>query len=506
MSKLASLGQIPVKAIELGKDAPREARPEDADVIELAASMKADGLINPILVRTLDDGSTRYELLAGSRRLAAAKLLKWKTILAHEVGEVDEEAGRRLTIVENLQRKDLPPLVEGQALKKLLGDRNGGTALMRIAAELGKTPAWVARRARLADLCEEWQAKAEKFHLPVVAMEKIARLPEDEQRALLTELSDWELAEENVCDNIEGALLKRNQLMISAPWDLSDMTLDSRPACERCWKRSMRNPELFDDFGPDSSMNDLAEKDRCLDAECWAAKKQAFVERKQDSLAEKYGDKLLKISDGYDSKPGVLSRSRYETAKKNTPGAQPACYVDGDSAGELAWVVPYGAGGCPDASGDKPRGQESQADKMALLENKRSHEVAQRLRAEFSKSTVASLESPEDVFLLVSVFGSQIITFEDGEWENFQALKNLSAEQARSDAAGMLWELMKNALPGRLLEYRGPVSQFPADEYKDTMAKLAGLIGADLNAIYDAVCLEKGFTVPKSWGLDKEGE
>ena len=118
------------------------------ELAELAASIKANGLLQPIVVR-LSASRRSYELVAGERRMRAAKQLGWTDIPAH-VRKVDDRSLLVLALVENLQREDLGPLEECQGYQALRD--NFGYTQQQIADAVGKSRSTVANMLRLGAL------------------------------------------------------------------------------------------------------------------------------------------------------------------------------------------------------------------------------------------------------------------------------------------------------------------------------------------------------------------
>lgn len=138
---------LPVRTISPNPFQPRrEFRPGELD--ELAASIEACGLLQPILVRQKPGGHT-YELVAGERRLRAIKQLGWKEVPA-SIREVDDDTLLVLALVENLQREELSPLEEAQGYEKLR-DAFGFTQ-EKIAGAVGKNRSTIANMLRLLTL------------------------------------------------------------------------------------------------------------------------------------------------------------------------------------------------------------------------------------------------------------------------------------------------------------------------------------------------------------------
>src|SRR5206468_9946743 len=108
------LAQLPVESLRPGKYQPRT-RMDEASLAELADSIRARGVIQPIVVRPVDGG--RYEILAGERRWRAARLAGQEHVPAL-IREVPDEVALGIGLIENIQREDLNPIEEGNGLKR----------------------------------------------------------------------------------------------------------------------------------------------------------------------------------------------------------------------------------------------------------------------------------------------------------------------------------------------------------------------------------------------------
>ena len=143
----AGATKIAVRAISPNPFQPRRAfRMEE--LTELAASIRTNGLLQPIVVR-ISASRRSYELVAGERRLRAAKQLGWTDIPA-QVRDVDDRSLLVLALVENLQREELGPLEECHGYEQLR-DQFGYTQ-QEIADAVGKSRSTVANMMRLAAL------------------------------------------------------------------------------------------------------------------------------------------------------------------------------------------------------------------------------------------------------------------------------------------------------------------------------------------------------------------
>ena len=113
--------KLPVTDLQPGKYQPRT-RMDEASLNELAASIAAQGLVQPIIVRPLGAGATTpYEIIAGERRWRASQIAGLKEVPVH-VHHIADEAALAMALIENIQREDLNPLEEAQGLRRLIDE------------------------------------------------------------------------------------------------------------------------------------------------------------------------------------------------------------------------------------------------------------------------------------------------------------------------------------------------------------------------------------------------
>ena len=136
---------VDVAAIEPNPEQPRQFL-DPKSLEELAASIRQNGVIQPILVR--DAGHGRFTLIAGERRWRAAQIAGLDSVPVH-VSETGDDKNLILALVENIQRQDLSPLEESHAYKRLV---DSGLTQERVAKEIGKSRTAVANSLRLLQL------------------------------------------------------------------------------------------------------------------------------------------------------------------------------------------------------------------------------------------------------------------------------------------------------------------------------------------------------------------
>ena len=134
---------------------------------ELAESIKQHGLLQPILVRPMEH---EYEVVAGNRRLAAAKLLKLRKIYCHVLELSDKEA-YELGLVENVQHKTLNPIEEAVAFNKYV-ESNGWGGVSELAKRIGRSQEFVTKRIQLLSLPSKIRDEIIRQRItPTVALE-----------------------------------------------------------------------------------------------------------------------------------------------------------------------------------------------------------------------------------------------------------------------------------------------------------------------------------------------
>ena len=140
------LRQIPVDQLQRGKYQPRtHMNPEALE--ELAASIKAQGVVQPIVARPLSAGN--YEIIAGERRWRAAQLAGLETVPA-VVRKIPDEAAIAIALIENIQRENLNPVEEANAFTRLIDEFH--MTHQQVAEAVGRSRAAVTNLLRLLTL------------------------------------------------------------------------------------------------------------------------------------------------------------------------------------------------------------------------------------------------------------------------------------------------------------------------------------------------------------------
>jgi len=177
------LMQIPVDLLSRGKYQPRVDMREES-LQELADSIKAQGIIQPIVVRPVgvpeDNQPQRYEIVAGERRWRAAQLAGLHEIPA-VLRRIDDEHAIALALIENIQREDLNPLEEALALSRLINEFQ--LTHQQAAEAVGRSRAAVSNLLRLLDLPQAIRPLLEKRELEMGHARALLALPAAKQQA-----------------------------------------------------------------------------------------------------------------------------------------------------------------------------------------------------------------------------------------------------------------------------------------------------------------------------------
>ncbi len=143
--------ELPVAKMQAGKYQPRT-RMDEGGLQELAASIKSQGIMQPILVRPV--GKDKYEIIAGERRFRAAQLAGLE-VLPVLVRDVDDQAAAAMALIENMQREDLNPLEEAQGIHRLITDFS--FTHEQAATAVGRSRSAVSNLLRLMNLASPVQ-------------------------------------------------------------------------------------------------------------------------------------------------------------------------------------------------------------------------------------------------------------------------------------------------------------------------------------------------------------
>jgi len=177
-------GSIPVKAIRTAlKPTRSESRPELLE--ELVASIKATGLIQPLIVRPVPGFPHQFEVVAGERRFRAAQLAGLADIPAI-IREFNDQEALAVSLIENIQREELSPADEARALKRLIEEF--ALTHEQVAQAIGRSRAAVTNLLRLLDLPAEVTTMIESRAISMGHARALLSLEDDAERVRLAQM------------------------------------------------------------------------------------------------------------------------------------------------------------------------------------------------------------------------------------------------------------------------------------------------------------------------------
>ncbi len=172
------LQKLPIEFLQPGQYQPRKIMADDA-LEELASSIKAQGIIQPIVVRELS--KDKYEIIAGERRWRASQLAELDTIPCL-VKDIPDEAAIAMALIENIQREDLNAMEEAVALQRLMQEFE--LTHQQTADAVGKSRTTVTNLLRLLSLTEACRTLLERGDLEMGHARALLSLPSDEQTSI----------------------------------------------------------------------------------------------------------------------------------------------------------------------------------------------------------------------------------------------------------------------------------------------------------------------------------
>jgi len=156
--KISDLKEVPIDKIRPGRYQPRKDM-DQASLAELAQSIRSQGLIQPIVLRRMNDG---YEIIAGERRWRAVQMAGLQQIPAI-IRDIPDEAAMAMGLIENIQRRDLNAIEEAVALQRLIMEFR--LTHQEVAEAVGKSRTVVSNLLRLLKLNPDVRALVEKGQL-----------------------------------------------------------------------------------------------------------------------------------------------------------------------------------------------------------------------------------------------------------------------------------------------------------------------------------------------------
>lgn len=346
------LRMIPLGDIEPSPDNPRQ-HFNDKKFAELVASIKQNGVSQPILVRPINGaktGKAKFQIVAGERRYRASNQLGLKDIPAHIKAMSDGEASSA-RLVENLLREDLHPLDEADGFLHLKEELK--LDVRGISQRVAKDARYVALRLALTNLIEVAREDFRKERLTLGHVLELCRYaPEIQMNALIAcyETKPVQNKSKDGYDyvpdktrparhvrHLQDWLMQNIHLNLQkAPFKLDDGRLrEDGLTCVNCPQRTGHDKLLF---------ADIKSSDTCLNPLCFQAKLQQFVHIIKAGVEAKQGKPAALISNHYGSRAegeGILGRDQYQILQKKADRceyAEQCVYADGGEIGQVKWI------------------------------------------------------------------------------------------------------------------------------------------------------------------------
>lgn len=253
---------FPVKGIVRSLTNPRKTF-DQAKLEELAASIREKGVLEPLLARPMGSGDV-LELIAGERRLRAAKIAGVKTVPVR-ILPLDDVAALEVQVIENLQREDVDAVEEAEGFQQLI--KVVGYTVDALAAKLGVSTSTVRASLKLLNLPPAAAEALSDGSIAISTAQLIGRIPSELLRLKATKSilegrfhNGEPLNFREAKDHVEKFLMRE---LKGVPWDQADADLlPEAGACATCPKRTGNNRAEYPD----------ARADICTDTDCFAAK------------------------------------------------------------------------------------------------------------------------------------------------------------------------------------------------------------------------------------------
>lgn len=205
-----------VISVAIGLISPNPAQPrtyfDDYALTQLAVSIQQNGIMQPLIVRRMDNGT--YQLIAGERRLRAARLVNLDYVPCIVIEKEDRESAV-LAILENIQRADLNYLEEAAAIRRLIDHYE--LTQEEAAQKLGIAQSTVANKLRLLRLSDKDKETVLRYGLTERQARAVLRLPEVKREAAVKEIYAKQLNSTQTDNYVEGLLIQLEQELMPKP-------------------------------------------------------------------------------------------------------------------------------------------------------------------------------------------------------------------------------------------------------------------------------------------------
>lgn len=351
---------------------PDELSADNEKMQELVATIKSVGVLQPIAVwEDSDDGAL---VIAGNRRLEAAKICGLKDIPAQCFTDIDEKLAREITRVENEFRCGIDPIADARQIADM---KNLGYTQQEIAARWGISEAMVCRRSKLIDLDSGIADAVKGKNVETKALELISsyspELQKSAKKALLSYLGFGRLTYADA----SAVFVRMTQLLCASDWYFHDNP-DAFAKCKMCGCCTGTQPDLFDSSRDDDYADDGI--GRCMDSKCFKAmKREAMNKIIAKITAGAAGVEMVKSE--YSSPFRDLKAKKM--SKKNCWAY--VCFNDWSGRYEVRWGVDPKLQKMADLEEIKRREQAEAADRAAAEKTRADKDEIDRRFVEYFK-------------------------------------------------------------------------------------------------------------------------
>lgn len=403
--------------IELALIAPSLTNPRKnfnpAKLSELAESIKASGVHQPVLVRKLPgarvpdtDRKVQFELVCGERRLRASQQAGVDTIPAL-IRELTDDQVLEIQIIENLQRDDLTELEEAEGYEALMAHSNLNAD--QVAEKIGKSRSYVYQRRKLLNLCQEARASLRDRTIDASRALLVARIPDEKlQIKAMKEIVNGTYYTGNEPMNARQAAeyVQKNYMLKLIDASFKITCVDLVPAagsCKTCTKRTGHDPDLF---------SDVKSADVCTDPPCFHKKEEAHAalqvkeakDKGQTVIAGKEAQELAlsnyssikfkgyKRLDSVEDSPTGTPLRKIIGAQMKAEGIKPVLIAHPTKKGEMVECLPNDVALrlLKAVEGQAAAAKEVSKEVKALVEDKKA-KLEDKLKDKFDKEWRANL-------------------------------------------------------------------------------------------------------------------
>lgn len=483
------LCELKTSQIRTSGDNPRIINPKSSEFAELVESIRSLGVKVPIHVR---EKGKNYELLAGERRLLAAKAAGLDAIPALNHGELTDEAAFEVTFAENFARQDLTVLEQGKAIWLLLIKYKGDVPA--VASKMGKPEQWVRLLEAInSNLSEKWKKMVledtDYQYFTASHLGLIARFPQHIQDKEI--LKSLQYCGHQTVKELNERLAENFRFLKKAPF--------STTGCAGCQNRSSAMPTLWAE-NPEESSGD---NDKCLDAKCWRDKDIRVAKEKFFKIQEKYPNLLCVETENCYEREKVdrlrkiygrcFNNYQFEKAKESSKEAVPALVVYGKGKGTIIYVKVKKQGETSTSqTGEKRTFKQMRAE----LEERRWNVTLNEVHSRIVKTELEKINHSDKFFALIALsigMGIDVSTTGDSIdfIKNAFGLYDKDKKKAIAFITKRIWAIIRDAFQNYYVS--------GSEGEVELVRMIVPLFDIDLDRVYKEVCERDEFKEPAEW-------